>query len=95
MQVDFAKAKSNLLYFVAKFLHVCYTFPQRAGGVVMAHMAKFKGAAAAHIIGHCERERSNEGYLKYHNGSEIDENRTKLNVSFYDQSGHKMLKNTA
>jgi hypothetical protein len=59
----------------------------------MAHMAKFKGAAAAHIIGHCERERSNEGYLKYHNGSEIDENRTKLNVSFYDQSGHKMLKN--
>lgn len=48
----------------------------------MAHMQKFKGSSAAHILGHCEREKGKEGYLKYHNGSYIDESRTQYNQSF-------------
>lgn len=48
----------------------------------MAHMQKFKGSSSSHIIGHCEREKGKEGYLKYHNGSYIDESRTHLNRSF-------------
>lgn len=47
----------------------------------MAHMQKFNSSSAAHIIGHCERERSKEGYLKYRNQSYIDESRTKYNQS--------------
>ena len=48
----------------------------------MAHMQKFKGSSASHILGHCEREKGKEGYLKYHNGSYIDESRTQYNQSF-------------
>lgn len=48
----------------------------------MAHMQKFKGSSASHILGHCERERGKEGYLKYRNGSYIDESRTQYNQSF-------------
>ena len=48
----------------------------------MAHMQKFKGSSATHIIGHCERDRGKEGYLKYRNGSYIDESRTHLNRSY-------------
>ncbi|MCD8373161.1 MAG: plasmid recombination protein [Clostridia bacterium] len=47
----------------------------------MAHMQKFKGSSATHILGHCERERGKEGYLKYRNNSYIDESRTHLNRS--------------
>lgn len=48
----------------------------------MAHMQKFNSSSAAHIIGHCERERSKEGYLKYRNNSYINESRTQYNQSF-------------
>lgn len=48
----------------------------------MAHMQKFKGSSATHIIGHCEREKGKEGYLKYRNGSYIDESRSHLNRSY-------------
>ncbi len=57
----------------------------------MAHMQKFKGSAAAHIIGHCERERDKEGYLKYNNNSYIDESKTPLNYA-YQANGHRRLK---
>lgn len=59
----------------------------------MAHMQKFKSSSAAHIIGHCEREKSKEGYLKYRNGSYIDETKTELNLSYPDPAnGQQRLK---
>lgn len=54
----------------------------------MAHMQKFKGSSAAHIIGHCEREKGKEGYLKYNNNSYINEERTPLNYAY--QTGGRM-----
>lgn len=45
----------------------------------MAHAAKFTGASAHHIIGHCIREQSSPEILKYQTTSAIDSSRSHLN----------------
>lgn len=63
----------------------------------MAHVQKFNRASAGKILGHCEREKSQYGdFLKYKTTSNIDPDRTKLNMSmdFKDgQTVHQRLAN--
>lgn len=47
----------------------------------MAHMIKLSGPGATHILGHCQREHTDD-HLKYHTKSDIDPSQTHLNVSF-------------
>lgn len=53
----------------------------------MAHIQKFTRGSASRIIGHCEREKSEHGdFLKYRTGSDINIEKTHLNMSmeFHD-----------
>jgi len=60
----------------------------------MAHALKCKGASSNHILGHCLREKNEDGFYKYKTNSKIDPSRTHLNeswtpngdpVSFFEQ----------
>ncbi len=54
----------------------------------MAHVQKFSSGSAARILGHCDRELSEDGQcLKYRTGSEIDRSRTGENFSLLPTSG--------
>lgn len=54
----------------------------------MAHVQKFSSGSAARILGHCDRELSENGqYLKYRTGSEIDMSRTGKNFSLLAGDG--------
>jgi len=53
---------------------------------------KFSGSSGGKIIGHCEREKNKDGeYLKYHSKSNIDLEKTHLNVYIVpnDEDAHK------
>lgn len=60
----------------------------------MAHMQKFSGASAHHIIGHCFREESNHS-LKYQTTSEIDTSRSHLNrhLDIHNNKPHEFFEN--
>lgn len=54
----------------------------------MAHVQKFTRGSASRIIGHCEREMSEDGhYLKYRSSSDIDTSRTHLNIKLTFSDG--------
>lgn len=54
----------------------------------MAHVQKFSSGSAARILGHCDRELSEDGqYLKYRTGSEIDMSKTVKNFSLLAKDG--------
>lgn len=62
----------------------------------MAHVKKFTKGSSTRIIGHCEREKDENGeYLKYRTGSNIDPTKTKDNHSFRlkgkAENGHERL----
>lgn len=60
----------------------------------MAHVQKFARGSAGRIIGHCEREKNEDGYLKYKTTSDIDVTKTRLNMQmlFSDGlTGHERL----
>lgn len=57
----------------------------------MAHALKCSGSSAGHIIGHCEREKDKNGqYLKYHTKSNIDPEKTHLNVTLCADQNKKV-----
>lgn len=62
----------------------------------MAHVQKFTASSASNILGHCEREFSQDGkYLKYRTNSDIDISRTHLNYSlsvFNDSAKERLQK---
>lgn len=54
----------------------------------MAHVQKFSRGSASRILGHCEREKNQNGaYLKYKTNSDIDISKTHLNVSLEFNDG--------
>lgn len=54
----------------------------------MAHVQKFTKSSASHIIGHCEREKSEHGdFLKYRSSSDIDTSKTHMNLSMQFNDG--------
>ena len=63
----------------------------------MAHLQKFTRSSAAHILGHCEREKSEHGeFLKYRTSSDIDTSKTHMNIDLYEHDGrsaHQRLSN--
>lgn len=53
----------------------------------MAHVQKFSAGSAARILGHCDREKNEDGYLKYRTDSDIDGTKTHLNFSMLPEDG--------
>lgn len=54
----------------------------------MAHVQKFTRGSANRIIGHCEREKSDNGdYLKYKTSSDIDNTKTHQNIHMRFKDG--------